>query len=138
MVIQQNRYILAAQQLLRLWNASLGQRSGPVDTAHGELESIASQAGVDLPLARRLTPESLELLVAPSDSSDPLRCWLLAEMLYMSGRIAEREGDAEAARDNDHRALHLFERVDASRLPDVELPHPADRIATLIEGRDIR
>lgn len=131
MVIQQNRYIQAAQQLLRLWNAALGQRSGPVETVRGELEEIAGRTGVDLDLAGRLTPESLELLVAPSESSDPLRCWLLAEMLYMSARLSEREGDMVAARESDARAFHLFERVDADRLPDVELPSPAARIAEI-------
>jgi len=130
LVIQQNRYILAAQQLLRL-NSALGKQSGPVETIRGELDEIASRAGVDLAVASRLTPESLELLVAPSESSDPLRCWLLAEMLFISGRLAEREGDMVAAQESDVRAVHLFERVDVARLPDVELPLPAARIAEI-------
>jgi hypothetical protein len=131
MVIQQNRYIQAAQQLIRLWSGARGQRSGPVASIRAELEGVADQVGVDLELAQRLTPESLELLVGPSGTADPLRCWLLAELLYVSGRIAERAAEAENAREAYRRALHLYERVEPEGWAEVELPHPPERVADL-------
>jgi hypothetical protein len=130
-VIHQNRYIQAAQQLIRLWSGALGQRSGPVEVVRAELHALAERVGVDLPLAHQLTPGSLELLVAPSGTTDPLRCWLLAEMFYMSARLSERDGDAGAARESDRRALRLFERLACEPLPELELPRPADRLAEL-------
>jgi hypothetical protein len=45
LVIQQNRYILAAQQLTRLWAGALGRRSGPVESVRAELDGISNQAG---------------------------------------------------------------------------------------------
>lgn len=134
MVIHQNRYIQAAQQLIRLWSGALGQRSGPTEVIRTELNALADRVGVDLPLAHQLTPESLELLVAPSGATDPLRCWLLAEMFYLSARLSEREGDADAATESDRRALRLFERLDTEPLPELELPDPAERIAELRRG----
>jgi hypothetical protein len=128
MVIQQNRYIEAAQQLIRLWSGAMGQGSGPVAGLRAELEALGQQVGVDLEVARRLTPESLELLVSPSDATDSLRCWILAEMLFLSARLSEAEGDGEAAREAAHRALHLFERVDPESTPEADLPDPGSRI----------
>jgi hypothetical protein len=131
MVIFQNRYIQAAQQLVRLWSGARGARAGPTAELRAELDALAEQAGVDLVVARRLTPESLELLVAPADTSDPLRCWLVAELFYVSARLSEREGDTAAAREADLRALHLFERVDPGRVPEAGLPDPRSRAAEL-------
>lgn len=131
MIIHQNRYIQAAQQLVRLWSGALGQRSGPVEVIRAELNEIGERVGVDLPLAHELTPESLELLVAPSGTTDPLRCWLLAEMFYMSGRLSERAGDTATAQESDRRALRLFERIAEEPLPELDLVEPADRIGEL-------
>jgi hypothetical protein len=131
MVIQQNRYIQAAQQLIRLWSGARGQRSGPLESIRPGLEAVAEQVGVDLALAQRLTPESLELLVSPSGSPDSLRSWLLAELLYVSARLAEREADVVQAREADRRALHLYERVEAGDAAALELPDPESRIAEL-------
>lgn len=128
MVIFQNRYIQAAQQLVRLWSGARGAQAGPVAMLRAELTDIAERAGVDLELARRLTPESLELLVAPTDASDPLRCWLVAELFYVSARLSERDGDPAAGREGDARALHLYKRVDPERLPDAGLPDPRERV----------
>jgi hypothetical protein len=133
-VIHQNRYIQAAQQLIRLWSGALGQRSGPVEVIRAELNALAERVGMDLPLAHQLTPESLELLVAPSGTPDPLRCWLLAEMFYLSARLSEREGDTGAARESDRRALRLFERLAAEPLPELDLPDPGERIGELRRG----
>jgi hypothetical protein len=87
--------------------------------------------GVDLELAQQLSPESLELLLGPSGTVDPLRCWLLAELLYLAGRLAEWEAAPARAREADRRALHLYERVETEGLAAVELPPPAGRIADL-------
>jgi hypothetical protein len=132
MVIQQNRYIQAAQQLIRLWSGARGAQVGPVETVRAELESLARTVGLDLELAHRLTPESLELLVAPAEPVDPLRAWLLAELFYVSGRLSEQAGDAAAARESDRRALHLYQRMETDRLPDLDLPHPRSRAAELV------
>jgi hypothetical protein len=134
-VIFQSRYIQAAQQLNRLWSGALGQRSGPVEVIRAELDELAEQVGVDLSLAQQLTPESLELLVAPAGTTDPLRCWLLAEMFYLSGRLYEREDDGRGARESDLRALRLFERVVDEPLPELELADPRERIAALRSAR---
>lgn len=131
MVIQQNRYILAAQQLIRLWSGARGVDSGPVETVRSELEGLARQVGLDLAMARRLTAETLELLVAPNEAMDPLRGWLLAEMLYLDGRLSEQEGDVTGAAASDARALRLYERLDPDRLPELELESPTARIREL-------
>lgn len=133
MVIFQNRYIQAAEQLMRLWSGARGQVAGEVETIRTELIALAERVGVDLELARRLTPESLELLVAPEGSTDPLRTWLVAELFYVDARMAERVGEAAAAEESDQRALRLYQLVDPDRLPDVSLPDPVSRAAELSE-----
>jgi hypothetical protein len=133
MVIFQNRYIQAAEQLMRLWSGARGQGVGEVETIRTELDALAERVGVDLELARQLTPESLELLVAPEGSTDPLRTWLVAELFYVSGRVAEQAGEAAVAMESDRRALRLYRRVDRERLPDANLPDPGSRSAELSE-----
>jgi hypothetical protein len=131
MVIFQNRYIQAARQLMRLWSGAQGQRSGEVEELRTELAALAAQVGVDLDLAQRLTPDSLELLVAPEGATDPLRTWLVAELFYVSARLAERSGDAAAALESDRRALRMFERVEPERLPAGDFADPEARVLEL-------
>ena len=120
-----------AQELGRLAGGIWGERSGSVETIRTELDALASQAGLDLALAHRLTPESLDMLVAPAGSTDPTRCWLLAEMFYLTGRLSQREIEVEAAQESFRRALTLYRRVDPHRLPDVEIPGVDERIADI-------
>lgn len=131
MVIFQNRYIQAAQQLMRLWSGAQGQRSGEVEELRTELDALAAQVGVDLDLAQRLTPDSLELLVAPEGSTDPLRTWLVAELFYVSARLAELSGDEAAALESDRRALRMFTLVEPDRLPAGDFADPGARVEEL-------
>jgi hypothetical protein len=134
MIIHQSRFIQLAEQLGRLWAGIWSERSGAVESIRTEMDALAAQAGLELDLARRLAPESLVLLVSPGGATDPARGWLLAELLYLSGRLAEREGDAGGATDCDLRALGLYRLLDPERLPTADLPEVGTRIAD-IEGR---
>jgi hypothetical protein len=131
MIIHQSRFIQLAEQLGRLWAGIWSERSGAVESIRTEMDALAAQAGLELDLARRLAPESLALLVSPSGEPDPARGWLLAELLYLSGRLAEREGDAEGAADCDRRALDLYRLLDPERLPTADLPEVGTRITDL-------
>jgi hypothetical protein len=133
MIIHQSRFIQLAEQLGRLWAGIWSERSGAVESIRTEMDALAAQAGLELDLARRLAPESLALLVSPGGEPDPARGWLLAELLYLSGRLAEREGDRGGADDCDRRALDLYRLLDPERLPTADLPEVGTRIADLEE-----
>jgi hypothetical protein len=134
MVLFQNRYIQAAQQLVRLWSGARGAKAGPLDSLRGELKAIAAQVGIDLEVARRLTPESLELLIVRDPEADPLRVWLGGELFYVAARLWEMEGAADEAEAWDRLSLRLLHRVDPDALPATDLPDPGERIRE-ITGR---
>jgi len=131
MIIHQNRFILLAEQLGRLWAGIWSERSGAVETVRTEMDALAAQAGLELDLARRLDTDSLVTLVSPGGTADAGRAWLLAELLYLSARLAERRGDVANALGYDVRALSLYHIVDADRLPVADLPDIEERIEEL-------
>lgn len=96
-----------------------------------ELNGLAHEAGLDLALARRLTPESLQIMIAPAGTINPGRCRFLAELLYLHGVQAEQSGRAGDARDSYVRSLHLYRLVRPKWEVDSILPKAADRIPDL-------
>jgi len=79
----------------------------PSEVADG-FATVAAHTGIDLALARAATPETLELLVAPTGDVEPGRCWLVAEMMAVDGLEAELEGRIDDAEASYERALVLF------------------------------
>ena len=131
MIIHQSRFIQLAEQLGRLWAGIWSERSGAVEAIRSEMDALAAQAGLELDLALRRSPESLALLISPGGTPDPGRGWLLAELLYLSARLAERSGDPGAAGESDRRALLLYRLLDRDRLPAADLPDIDSRIEDL-------
>lgn len=72
------------------------------------LSDAARQGGLDLDLARAMSPETLMMMVAPGGEVDPGRCWLLAEIFYLEGLEAELAGLVAEARSSLERAGFLF------------------------------
>lgn len=93
-----------------LRNMILGGGHGS-DDVETRLRGLASQAGLDLDLARVATLETLLLLAAPSGELDPARCWMYAETLYLDGLEASRTGDGSRAQSSLEKARRLFELV---------------------------
>ncbi len=70
------------------------------EEVRGELETAARMGGLDLDLARVMTPDSLLMMVAPGGEVDPGRCWLLGELFYLEGleaAVADRPSKARSA-----------------------------------------
>ncbi len=103
-----------------------------------DLHAAAEAAGVDLELARRVTPETLLLLVGSGPQADPTRCWFLAECFYLEGLEAHLSGDDTAAASLLARARFLYGALASGAVPLVELPETAARLreidALLEEG----
>jgi hypothetical protein len=98
------------QALIAVRKQLLGEApaQGPVED---QLQAIGRRGGVDLELARRATPETLQLLVAPTGEPEPTRCWVLAELFFLEGLNAEAGGRPDAALDAYDRATRLFRMV---------------------------
>ena len=64
------------------------------------LEAAATRSGLDLGLARAASPETIEMMVAPTGELEPGRCWMVAEILYLDGlhaQLDDRPADAVAS-----------------------------------------
>ena len=73
-----------------------------------KLAAAASQSGLDLSLARAASPETIELMVAPTGEVEPGRCWLVAEILYLDGLHAQLDGRPEEADASFRKSLPLY------------------------------
>ncbi|MEZ4415570.1 MAG: hypothetical protein R3E10_07425 [Gemmatimonadota bacterium] len=83
-----------------------GELSGP--RVREEVDRALVGVGLDLDLALRASPETLELMIASTGEVDPTRAWVLAESLYVYGLGAEAEGQTHLARTAFERAHRLF------------------------------
>jgi len=97
--------------MVALRNKILGRKMDP-QQVHQELTGLAGQTGFDLGLLRRLTADTLHMLVAPTGEVEPARCWLMAELLYLDGlqaEVEERYADATDALDKARLLYTLIE-----------------------------
>jgi hypothetical protein len=120
------------QVLIALRNRVLGRSVTTQELAEG-FSQVVAHTGIDVDLARSATPETLQLLVAPTGEVEPGRCWLVAEMLTVDGLHAEsedREADAVAAYE---RAMALFSLLEPGGAFLVGLPEAAERIEDLTQ-----
>lgn len=118
------------QVLIALRNRILGRAVTATELAEG-FSRVAAYTGIDLDLARSATPETLQLLVAPTGEIEPGRCWLVAEMMAVDGlhaELEERAADAVAAYE---RALALFSLLEPGGAFLVGLPEAAERTEEL-------
>lgn len=102
-----------------------------------ELNAVAQRTGLDFALARRVEPETLMLLVAPTGELEPGRCWLLAELFYLDGLQAVEEGRTEDASESLDRARRLYEVLRPRKVTIVAFPEATERldeIRELMEG----
>jgi hypothetical protein len=83
---------------------------------------------MDLGLARRLSLESLHILIGSGGEIDSSRCYLLGELLYLHGLQAERRGNAAEAEESLSRSLYLYRLVGPVVESDLDLPDPSGRI----------
>ncbi len=105
------------QMLIALRDRVLRREADAAEVA-AQLQQMATEAGVDIDVARSLDPASLLLWLAPFDDFDQPRLWLVAELLYLAGLQA-----GPAGADDLKRALALH-----SHLP--EQWKPSDGFAT--------
>ena len=127
MIEQFGRFALALRQLITGGGAGSGR-------ARDQLTSVASNAGLDLDLARVATADTLLMLAAPSGELDPSRCWMYAETLYLDGLDAELSGDLDRAWSAYGRARALFAAVGPMGAFLVGFPEARERIEE-IDGR---
>lgn len=99
------------QVLLAIRNRIL---RGEVDASEVRetLTDVARQGGLDLDLARAMSPETLMMMVAPGGEVDPGRCWVLAEIFYLEGLEAETADRPAEARAAYERAGFLYGLLD--------------------------
>jgi len=110
-VIQRD-YILrlieqAARALAALFKQVVGGEVVGQD-ARDEVDKVLAGIGLDLDLALRASPDTLELMIASTGEVDPTRTWVLAESLYVFALGAEADGDVAGARAAFERAGRLY------------------------------
>ena len=112
--------------LIELRKAILG---GGADsgTVEATLRQAASQAGMELDLARAAAPESLHAMIAPAGEVEPTRCWVLAEMFLTDGAHQLAQGRTVEAERAFTKARTLFALVGTDALI-AGYPEANDRI----------
>ena len=95
------------QVLLAIRNRIL-RREIDRDEVRETLSGVARQGGLDLELARAMSPDTLMMMVAPGGEVDPGRAWILAEIFYLEGLEAETAELPSEARPAYERAGFLY------------------------------
>lgn len=85
-----------------------GSEAAATDHAEEVLRRAASEAGMDLSLARAASADALPAMLSPAGEVDFMRCWLLAEVLMTDGVQRWRRGDLGPARSSLAKATDLF------------------------------
>ena len=85
-------------------------------SARAEIVEIAQQAGLDLSVARTLTPDLLLMWLAPTGEIDAAKFWLMAELLYLDG-LETRSSGGTGWREGFERAATLLAQLDPSWRP---------------------
>ena len=96
--------------LIALRNAIIGG-GAPAGKVEATLRRAASEAGMELELARAVSVDALPAMVAPTGEVEPARCWVLAEALMTDGVNRLHEGEPELARSSLAKAAVLFRLV---------------------------
>jgi hypothetical protein len=125
----QRDYVLRMIEQMAAAIAQLRKRILGGEDVTAELQEMAAQYGVDLTTARAVDGETLLLLVSPGGQSEPARCWITAELLYLDALRLEAGGDTVEAAHGFAKALLLYETIDATMLGG--LPAAGDRIGEL-------
>jgi len=99
-------------------------------SARAEIVEIAQQAGLDLAVARTLTPDLLLMWLAPTGEVDAAKFWLMAELLYLDGLDARASG-GEGWRAGLERASTLLTRLDPSWRPGDRFTSAGERVAEI-------
>lgn len=120
------------QALIGLRDRILGRESSPGEI-QAELDDVARRGGVNLELARQVTPETLMTLVAPGGEIEPGQTWLLAELLYLDGLEARNEERPTDATESWHRAMLLYELLVPRGMYLVGFPEASERLNELRE-----
>lgn len=106
--------------------------SASEEEVHDSIDHAGARVGIDARLALLATPETLEMMVAPTGEVDVTRCWVLAESLYVAGVAAEVTGDFGRAAAYLRKARRLYSLLDPS-LVVAGLPEAGDRVGDIDE-----
>ena len=109
--------------------------SGKADREDVEtrLQNVSQQGGMALDLARAASPDTLNMLIAPTGEIEPGSCWLLAETLYLDGLHAKLVGEEDRAVDSLAKAGMLFSLLKPMGAFLVGFPEASDRIREIEE-----
>jgi hypothetical protein len=99
-------------------------------SARAEIAGIAQHAGLDLGVARTLTPDLLMMWLAPTGQADPAKLWLMAELLYLEGLEARTSG-GEGWRADLERASSLLVHLEPSWRPGDDFASAGERAAEI-------
>ena len=106
-------YIVRQIEMLGIFFAAIRRRilTGSIDGAsiRQDLAQAASDSGFDFELLVGLNKEALFMAVAPAGEVDSLRCWMVAEILYLHGLQTAREENPDAAIDSLTKARVFYE-----------------------------
>lgn len=96
-----------------------------------DLAATSRQAGVDLPLVRSFTLESLVMFVDRDGEIELDRAWLMAEILSLDGIQSARLGRSDGARDSLIKARALYEIVGPRGSMLIGIPDIDERITEI-------
>lgn len=126
-LIEQMGAVLAElrRAILGRMRGDAGSEGAAASQTEDVLRRAAGEAGMDLALARAASADALPAMLSPGGEVDPMRCWLLAEVLMTDGVQRWHEGSTEAARSSLAKAAVLF-----------KLTGPGFHLAGFPEARD--
>lgn len=110
----------------------LGREADGADV-EARLQAVSQQGGMALDMARAASPETIQMLIAPTGEIEAGSCWLLAETLYLDGLHANLVGDRDRASDSLAKAGMLFSLLKPMGAFLVGFPEASERIREIEE-----
>ena len=104
---------------------------GDVETIRASLTSASQQLGLDITLLRGLDLDSLGLFISPGGELEPTRAWLTAEVMYLDGLHAARDGRPDDALESFRKARALYDMVRPMGGMIIGFPEATERIAEI-------
>lgn len=137
-VFSTRRFQQLAELLQRIQGEIEGEGGELAATVEEGLDAAAREAGLDLQVARLIDAATLEALLTGGAHPDEGRVWAVAEVLYLDGLRARKQGMEDDSRRLLEKAAVLYGHVGDDLALPAGSPGPGERllrIRELAEGR---
>lgn len=134
MVVFSTRRFQRMVELLQRIQGQMEKEGGELAaTVEEDLDAAAREAGLDLQVARLVDAATLEALLTGGAHPDEGRIWAVAEVLYMDGLRARRQGMEDDFRLLLEKAAALYGHIGDDLALPAGSPGPGERLREIGE-----